>query len=360
MSRTPKPSTTLLHLAWPRKQKLIFHTRHRGFSAFRQQTYSSKQILIFPLDQLNLMQPLVLEFLDSLHTKKYSTNSIQSHRLDLRKFLKWLELDEEDSDSQKLLVQIRKLSSDDIENYLAFLRESYKPRTLARHISSLRLFLDHLELSGLIKTSPAHHIRFPEIIPDAPEILSTEEVVKLLEAPSLDHYLGLRDRAMLELLYSSGLKVNELLGLDVEDLFLDLEFLKVRSKRERMVPITSTAVEVLRPYLDQARAGRLLHPEDSCLFPGRNGTRMSRVGFWSMIKKHALRAGITSRINPRILRHSFAVHLLQNGIDLTDIKQLFGYVSLDATLQYAHVNRPDFFKVYHEHHPRGEKHTAGE
>jgi integrase/recombinase XerD len=165
---------------------------------------------------------------------------------------------------------------------------------------------------------------------------------------------------MLELLYSSGLKVNELLGLDVEDLFLDLEFLKVRSKRERMVPMTSTAVEVLRPYLDQARAGRLLHPEDSCLFPGRNGTRMSRVGFWSMIKKHAFRAGITSHINPRILRHSFAVHLLQNGIDLTDIKQLFGYVSLDATLQYAHVNRPDFFKVYHEHHPRGEKHTAGE
>jgi len=189
------------------------------------------------------MQPLVLEFLDSLHTKNYSANSVQSHRLDLRKFLKWLEIEEEDSDSQKLLALIRKLSPDDIENYLAFLRESYKPRTLARHISSLRLFLDHLELSGLIKTSPAHHIRFPEIIPDAPEILSTEEVVALLEAPSLDHYLGLRDRAMLELLYSSGLKVNELLGLDVEDLFLDLEFLKVRSKRERMVPITDVTVQ---------------------------------------------------------------------------------------------------------------------
>ncbi len=306
------------------------------------------------------MQPLVLEFIESLQNKKYAANSIQSHRLDLLKFLKWLEIDVDDSDSQKLLALIRKLSPEDIENYLSFLRESFKPRTLARHISSLRLFLDHLELSGLIKTSPAHQIRFPEVIPEAPEILSTEEVVALLETPSLEHYLGLRDRAMLELLYSSGLKVKELLELDVDDLFLDLEFLKVRSKRERMVPMTSKAVEVLRDYLDQARTERLLHPEDTCLFPGRNGTRMSRVGFWSMIKKHALRAGITSRINPRILRHSFAVHLLQNGIDLTDIRDLFGYVSLDATLQYAHVNRPDFFAVYHELHPRGQKHTEGE
>jgi len=303
------------------------------------------------------MQPLVSEFIDTLQSKKYAPNSIQSHRLDLHRFLRWLEIDEEESDSQKLLVKLRKLNRQDIESYLSFLSESYKPRTLARHISSLKLFLDHLELSGLIKTSPAHQIPFPAVLPEAPEILSPEEVVALLEVPSLEHYLGLRDRAMLELLYSSGLKVKELLGLDVEDLFLDLEFLKVRSKRERMVPMTLKAVEVLRTYLEKAREQRLLNPEDKCLFPSRNGIRMSRVGFWAMIKKHALRAGITSRINPRILRHSFAVHLLQNGIDLSDIKDLFGYVSLDATLQYAHVNRPDFFEVYHELHPRGRKHT---
>ena len=170
------------------------------------------------------MQPLVLEFLDSLQTKKYSKNSVQSHRLDLRKFLKWLEIDEENLDSSKLLNAIRKLGTDDIENYLSYLRESYKPRTLARHISSLKLFLNYLELKGMIKTSPAHRVRFPEIIPEAPEILSTQEVISLLESPAVDHYLGLRDRAMMELLYSSGLKVNELLSLDIEDIFLDLEF----------------------------------------------------------------------------------------------------------------------------------------
>ena len=301
------------------------------------------------------MQQLVSEFLYSLKNKKYSPNSIQSHRLDLRKFLKWLKVDEDNYDSSELLKKIRKLNLEDLEKYLNFLRQSYKPRTLARHTSTLKLFLDHLELQGLIKKSPAHHLRFPEVMPEAPEILSPEEVMALLESPSLDHYLGLRDRAMLELLYSSGLKVNELLGLDIKDLFLDLEFLKIRSKRERMVPITIKAIQVLQKYLKEARQNRLLNPNDPCLFPGRNGTRMTRVGFWSMIKKHALRSGISSRINPRILRHSFAVHLLQNGIDLSDIKELFGYASLDATLQYAHINRPDFVKVYHELHPRGRK-----
>ena len=303
------------------------------------------------------MQQLVSEFLDSLKNKKYSPNSIQSHRLDLRKFLKWLKVDEDNYDSQELLEKIRNLKLEDLETYLNYLRQSYKPRTLARHTSTLKLFLDNLELQGLIKKSPAHQLRFPEVMPDAPEILSPGEVVALLESPSLDHYLGLRDRAMLELLYSSGLKVNELLGLDMEDLFLDLDFLKIRSKRERMVPITKKAVQVLRKYLSGAREQRLLNPNDPCLFPGRNGTRLTRVGFWAMIKKHAQRSGINSRINPRILRHSFAVHLLQNGIDLSDIKELFGYVSLDATLQYAHINRPDFVKVYHELHPRGRKHT---
>jgi len=304
------------------------------------------------------MQQLVSDFLDSLYNKNYAPNSIQSHRLDLRKFINWLEKDEENYDSQELLKKIRSLNLEDLEDYLNYLRKYYKPSTLARHISTLKLFLDHLELQGMIKKSPAHQLRFPEVMPEAPEILSPEEIVALLESPSLDHYLGLRDRAMLELLYSSGLKVNELLGLDVEDLFLDLEFLKVRSKRERMVPITIKAVQVLRTYLKEARENRLLNPKDPCLFPGRNGTRMTRVGFWAMIKKHAQRSGISSRINPRILRHSFAVHLLQNGIDLSDIKELFGYVSLDATLQYAHINRPDFVKVYHELHPRGRKHSV--
>ena len=301
------------------------------------------------------MQALVSVFLDSLKEEKYSANSIQSHRLDLQKFLNWVGMNDPE-DTDQLHFKVMHLTSDDIEKYLLHLKNSsLKPRTLARHLSSLKLFFEHLETQGIMNNNPAYNVRFPEILPEPPQILSTEEVIALLEAPSLDHYLGLRDRAMLELLYSSGLKVNELLNLNVDDLFLDLEFLKVRNKKERMVPITSKAIEILKIYLQESRDRRLLSLADPCLFPGRNGTRISRVGFWAMVKKHAQNAGISSPINPRILRHSFAVHLLQNGMDLNDIRDLFGYVSLDATLQYAHINRPDYFKVYHELHPRGEK-----
>tara|TARA_Y100001970_G_scaffold267745_1_gene358124 strand:+ start:777 stop:1697 length:921 start_codon:yes stop_codon:yes gene_type:complete len=301
------------------------------------------------------MQEIVLEFIETLRNKKYASNSISSHKQDLRKFFKWLNIEEDNSNNEELLEILTKLSQSDIEEYIISLDKNYKPRTLSRHISSLKIFLNYLEIRGIIKASPAHRLRFPEIIPEAPEILSTEEVISLLEAPPLDHYLGLRDRAMIELLYSSGLKVKELLKLNLEDIFLDLEFVKIKSKRERMVPITSKAIEILRMYIEEGRSQRLLNPADPCLFPSRNGTRMSRIGFWAMIKKHAHRAGITSPINPRILRHSFAVHLLQNGTDLSDIMNLFGYVSLDATLQYAHINRPDFFDIYHKLHPRGQK-----
>ena len=162
------------------------------------------------------------------------------------------------------------------------------------------------------------------------------------------------------MLYSSGLKVKELLNLNVEDLFLNMSFLKVRGKRERMVPMTDKAVEALEEYLQSAREQRLLNKSDPCLFPGRNGTRMSRMGFWVMIRKHAKKAGIENPINGRILRHSFAAHLLENGMDLPDIQDLFGYVSLDSTLQYAHINRPDYFEVFQRCHPMGKDYPFNE
>ena len=152
------------------------------------------------------MQQLVSDFLDSLNKKKYALNSIQSHRLDLRKFLMWLEIEEDNYDSLELLEKIRRLNPEDLEAYLNFLRHSYKPRTLARHISTLKLFLDYLELQGMIKKSPAHQLRFPEVMYEAPEILSPEEVVALLESPSLEHYLGLRDRACWSCFTPAGLK----------------------------------------------------------------------------------------------------------------------------------------------------------
>lgn len=293
---------------------------------------------------------LIAPFLQHLQSQQYSENSLQSHRLDLRRFLAWLEPEEGSSP----LPRLKHLALEQLEAYQEDLGQHYKQRTVARHLSSLKLFLDFWVSQGSIPLNPVHQLRFPEIVPEPLEMLTLWEVQALLEAPSLDHYLGLRDRTMLELLYACGLKVSELLGLNVGSLFLDLGFIKVYRKQVRMVPLLPRTSELLQRYLSEAREGRLLSTDDPCLFPGRNGTRMSRMGFWAMVRKHAQRAGIEKPLNPRMLRHSFAMHLLQNGMDLTDIRDLFGYVSLDATLQYAHVNRPDFEEEYHRYHPRGE------
>lgn len=298
------------------------------------------------------MHQLIAQFVEYLQIKKYSENSISNHRLDLIRFQEWLE-----QDAPLTLNRLQKIQLTDLETYGDFLSESVKPRTVARHLSSLRLFFDHLEQTGLIKVSPATLIKFPDIQYAPPEMLAPFDVVRLLETPSLDHYLGLRDRTLLELSYSSGLKIKELLGLDVDDLFLDLGFLKIKGKRERMVPVTSKAIEMLKLYLETSREPRLLNKEDPCLFPNRNGVRMTRIGFWNLIKKYARRAGIKENITPRMLRHSFAMHLIQSGMDLVSIKTLFGYTTLDAAAQYAHVNQPDYFETFHQHHPRGEQHS---
>lgn len=301
------------------------------------------------------MDQLIARFLGHLQTKKYSVNSIQSHRLDVIRFKGWME-----GEGEITLNRLRTVQIKEIEQYVEILGQSVKPRTVARHLSSLKLFFDHLEQQGLLTNNPLDLVKFPEIDYAPPEMLSSDEIITLLETPSLSHYLGLRDRTLLELSYSSGLKIKELLNLDIDDLFLDLGFLKVRGKRERMVPVTSKAIEVLSHYLESARLPRLLNKEDPCLFPNRNGVRMTRIGFWNMVKKHAQRAGIQSNIAPRMLRHSFAMHLIQNGMDLTSIKTLFGYTRLDAAAQYAHVNVPDYFESYQKFHPRGQKQSQDE
>lgn len=296
------------------------------------------------------MESLIAQFIEYLQFKKYSANSIQNHRLDVLRFQEWLE-----GHGKSTLYRLKKLTPDDIQAYQEFLEQGVKPRTAARHLSSLRLFFSYLDQQGLVEVNPLDLVKFPQIECAPPEILAPEDIVALLEAPSLEHYLGMRDRALLELSYSSGLKVKELVNLNVDDLFLDLGFLKVRGKRERMVPVTSKAVEVLKKYLASARHRRLLNKDDPCLFPNRNGQRMSRIGFWFMVKKHARRAGISANITPKMIRHSFAIHLIQNGMDLSSIRTLFGYATLDATAQYAHVKVPDYEETFQQFHPRGEQ-----
>jgi len=292
------------------------------------------------------MKRLLLQFTAHLHLQSYSQNSVQNHRLDVLRFLDWLE-EEGHGDADGL----RALSRDDILAYQQLLSRRLKPRSVNRHLSSLKLLFRFLEDSGLIGTNPMDNITFPKVLPELPTMLLPGDVSALLDAPSERHYLGLRDKAMLELLYSSGLKLNELIALDVDALALDAGLVRVGSKRQRVVPLTDAARDLLRRYLAETRDGRLLDPADPCLFPGRNGRRISRVGVWKMIKKYADQAGIRKNFNPRSLRHAFAIHLILGGMDLDGIKLLFGYRQLEATAIYAHVNAPDFRKAYEAYHP---------
>lgn len=292
------------------------------------------------------MNRLVLQFTAELHLKRYSENSIQNHRLDLLRFKSWLE-----ENDLSTLPRIQSLTGREIMAYQGFLAKRLKPRSINRHLSSLRLFFRFLEGTGQIGNNPMEHVVFPKILPQLPAMLLPGEVTALLEAPDESHYLGVRDKAILEVLYSSGLKLNELLALNVSSLELELDYVKVEGKRARMVPLTQKAVALLRRYLEEVRHKRITNPADPCLFPGRNGTRISRVGVWKLIKKHAETAGIKRNFNPRTLRHAFAIHLILGGMDLDGIKFLFGYKKLEATTLYAHVNTPDFRAAYQAYHP---------
>ena len=296
------------------------------------------------------MNRLVLQFTAQLHLKDYSPSSIQNHRLDLLRFKTWLEEQELAS-----LPKIQTLDAERIVAYQAHLAKRLKPRSINRHLSSLRLFFRFLEEAGLIRINPMDHVVFPKTVPPLPTMLLPSEVAALLDAPSETHYLGLRDKALLEVLYATGVKLNELIALDVDAVELSMSFLRVNGKRQRMVPLTDRSVGLLKRYLVECRPMRVLHPTDPCLFPGRNGTRISRVGVWKLIKKYAQKAGIPRNFNPRTLRHAFAIHLILGGMDLDAIKFLFGYKKLEATALYAHVNTPDFKAAYQAYHPSAAK-----
>ncbi len=296
------------------------------------------------------MNRLVLQFTAQLHLKNYSPSSIQNHRLDLLRFKSWLEEQE-----LATLPKIQTLDAERIVTYQAHLAKRLKPRSINRHLSSLRLFFRFLEEAGLIRINPMDHVVFPKTVPPLPTMLLPSEVAALLEAPSENHYLGLRDKAMLEVLYATGVKLNELIALNVDAVELAMNFLRVNGKRQRMVPLTDKSVALLKRYLIDCRPGRVLHPNEPCLFPGRNGTRISRVGVWKLIKKYAQKSGIQRNFNPRTLRHAFAIHLILGGMDLDAIKFLFGYKKLEATALYAHVNTPDFKAAYQAYHPSAAK-----
>jgi integrase/recombinase XerD len=288
-------------------------------------------------------------FLDAIWMERgLSQNTLAAYRRDLAGFTQWLN----EKDSVGLLMAQR-------ENLLAYLahrvESGIKPRSTARLLSSLRSFYQHALREGWVQIDPSDRIDAPKLGRSLPKALTEDDIESLINAPDCSTSLGLRDRAMLELLYATGLRVSELIGLRVLQVNLRQGVVRTLGKgnKERLVPMGETAVYWLEKYWQDSRPDLLKGRESEHLFLTQRGASMSRQAFWYVIKRHALRAGIHKALSPHTLRHSFATHLLNHGADLRVVQMLLGHSDLSTTQIYTHVARERLKSLHAQHHPRG-------
>ncbi|MEZ0329191.1 MAG: site-specific tyrosine recombinase XerD [Dissulfuribacterales bacterium] len=227
-------------------------------------------------------------------------------------------------------------------------------RTISRRLSSLRSFFNFLRLERIVTSNPVTTIQNPKIGLYLPDVLSVEEVERLLNAPNTNTHLGMRDRAILELTYACGLRASEAVTLKLHQIDMNLAYLRVIGKgnKERVTPIGDVAVEILKEYLLKARPQFLRTAGSEFLFPSRNGRPLTRQRFWQILKTHALQAGLKSELSPHSLRHSFATHLLEGGADLRVVQMLLGHSSITTTQIYTHLDLQHLREVHKRFHPR--------
>ena len=278
--------------------------------------------------------------------KHASDNTLSSYLRDINQFKTWL-LGAGSPD-------LRRVKKDTINEYMLYLSGAGKsPATITRCTASLKSFYAYMLGRGAVKTNPAKNVAALKVERKCPEILTSKEVELFLEQPKCVDEKGYRDHAMLELLYATGIRVSELIGLDVGDVNLAGGFIRCRSKtRERIIPLYRTAIKALRDYITDIRPRIISGPDEQALFVNMNGGRMSRQGFWKIIKYYQEKAEISKDITPHTLRHSFAVHLLENGADLRSIQEMLGHADISSTQIYAHIIKKHLKDVNQKAHPR--------
>ena len=277
--------------------------------------------------------------------KGLAVNSQKSYARDLHKFFAHL-------DREKTAWR-RARESDLVRFVHSESRAGLSPRSLARLISTLKAFYRWAVLEGLAEKSPASNLTSPKAWLSLPKFLSVQEIQTLLDKPDLSEPSGLRDRAMLEVMYAAGLRVSELVTLRVGDVRLKDGFLLCRGKggKERLVPMGRAAVEAVRRYMDKARPLFIQEPTDD-LFLSRRGSKFTRQGYWKSLKGYAAKAGLAAKVHPHVLRHSFATHLLERGADLRSVQMMLGHSQITTTQIYTHVSRERLRKAYDKFHPR--------
>ncbi len=294
-------------------------------------------------------------YMSFLETERnLSANTRESYRKDLRQFKRFLE---GSGESRQGLEDVGRVSPMDIRRFLISLYGSHAPSSIARKVSSIKGFFGFLQRRKWLESSPLKGVSAPKIPRKLPNFLSVDEVFHLLDGPPDTSPLALRDRAILELIYSSGLRVSEVLSLNVGDIDDSIRLVRVMGKggKERIVPVGEKALAAIRAYL--VRRGELARKRKGgtptpALFLNRFGTRLTARSVERMIKAYARKRGLARRINPHALRHSFATHLLGAGADLRSIQEMLGHTSLSTTQKYTHLSLERLMEVYDKTHPR--------
>jgi integrase/recombinase XerD len=289
----------------------------------------------------------VRTFLNYLRVEKgLSDNTIQAYRRDMAKFAAF---------AGERKVGVTELRREHVVDFLGTLyRRNLDSRSVARHLVTIRHFFRFLLLEGAIESDPAANIESPKFRQSLPEFLSVDEVDRLLRQPDKNDVVGIRDRAMIELMYSTGLRVSELCGLRVSDLQMEPGCLRCIGKgnKERLVPVGKRALEAVQTYLRGARQALARGVASPYLFLNQKGHKLNRIAFWKILGEYGRKAGLRKSLTPHMLRHSFATHLLDRGADLRSVQMMLGHSDISTTQIYTHVVEERLKQVYKAHHPR--------
>jgi integrase/recombinase XerD len=293
------------------------------------------------------MQSEILRYINYLIVEKgLADNTIVAYRTDLEKLRAY---------SEARSIELRGLDKKVLLDFLQSLyRAGLDSRSISRILVSLRSFFQFLAFENILTENPCQQIEAPKIWKSLPKVLSMEEVDLLLSQPDLSKDIGMRDKAMLEVLYATGLRVSELIALRLQDLSLQLGYLTCEGKggKVRVVPLGRSALAALERYLKSSRILLLRSKSSNIVFVNRRGERLTRQGFWKIIINYGKKARISTHLKPHLLRHSFATHLLQRGADLRSVQMMLGHADISTTQIYTHVIKERLKEIYQQHHPR--------
>ena len=292
------------------------------------------------------MEKQITSFLEFIENdKKLSDNTLQSYRRDIVQYKNYVEENK---------INYIKVKTDDIKEYLQYLHDmNKKSSTISRNLASIRLFYQYLLRNSKVKADPTEGIHSPKIEKRVPSILTAQEVSLLLEQPKNIDLKGIRDKAMLEFAYATGMRVTEIISLNIEDVNVEEGFVTCKTgSKQRNIPLGTLSLKALKEYIEDSRPILIKSEKEKALFVNINGKRLTRQGFWKIVKFYKEQAHITKEITPHVLRHSFATHLLQNGAELKAIQTMLGHSDISSTQVYMQFQDESLKNVYRKAHPR--------